>query len=159
MAQPLRGRIAERHAGSNLPGQRAAARLMEHVLQPRVRRALREPPGRRPAALGPGGPDPALHLATVPQPVPDVLLRTALALDADDVPTGSSGMAPTIRPAGNVGGQFVNRDLSQKRETSLALGFLEPTSGFEPLTPSLRVMTSTLEDPCKSGYDRRRAWA
>jgi hypothetical protein len=34
------GSVRERHAGSNLSWQRAAARLMEHILQPRHCRAL-----------------------------------------------------------------------------------------------------------------------
>jgi hypothetical protein len=85
VAQVLVGGVRERSAGPHHPGQRAALRLVEHVPQPGLGRALGEVALGRPAALGPHLPDRALDLAAIRQSVLRAPHGAALALDAKDV--------------------------------------------------------------------------
>jgi hypothetical protein len=74
-AQVLGRRVGEGGAGADHAGQRAAARLVEQVAQPRLGGALREVAGRRATARRPRRPDALLDLAAVREPVlrvPDV---------------------------------------------------------------------------------------
>ena len=98
VAQELRGRIGERRARSDHPRQRAAARLVEHVAQPRLRQPLGHVARRRAAALGPRRPDLALHLAPVGQAVLRVPDRSTRSVEAKDVARRrlNRGHAPQI---------------------------------------------------------------
>jgi hypothetical protein len=69
--------------------ERPAARLLEHIGQPGLRRALREAAGLRPAARRPRWPDPPLSLAPVRQSVLRVPDGTARTLAAENVPARS----------------------------------------------------------------------
>ena len=83
-AQVLGSGVGERRAGADHARQRAAARLVEDVAQPRLGGALRVVARRRAPARRPRRADPLLDLAAVGQPVlrvPDVAAVAGAAVD------------------------------------------------------------------------------
>jgi hypothetical protein len=87
-SEPLRGSVGEAHARAHHPGQRAATGVIENLTQPRLRGALGEVAGRRPAALSPRRSKLLLNLPPVRQPIFRVPRRSALALHPQDMPVG-----------------------------------------------------------------------
>ena len=146
VAQPLLARLGERHAGAHHPRQRAGARLVEHVAQPRLGGALRVVAGRRAAALRPGGPDRLLDLAPVGQPVLGAPHRAALALAAVDVAgdgrhhdhRGRRAAENSPHPDARFGtfSGLRNRAVTDRetRKARVCRPFEARPRGFEPLT-------------------------
>jgi hypothetical protein len=85
MAKPLVCRLGEGHIGLDEARKRPPARFIEQVAQPSFGRAFGEVARRRTAAIGPCRADPALQLPSVGKPVLRIPLRSALALDPENV--------------------------------------------------------------------------
>src|SRR5206468_6574094 len=79
-------RLGERHAGLGRAGERAVARLPEHVVEPVFGQALREVAGRGTATVRPGRADRPMHAPAVRQPI-----ERAPALVSIDMTGGPNG--------------------------------------------------------------------
>ena len=145
---PLRRRIGERRTAAHHPGQGPAAHLGEEVTQPRLGHPFREVARRRSAPIGPGRPDPRLHLPPVGESVPRVPHRGRRAPSRRKTePVGIAGgllMRQIIsRVRNKIGTKCGFRPLRDSPHTWICSHFLMPPVGLEPTTVGLKVRCST----------------
>ncbi len=150
-AQVLGRRVGERRAGADHPGQRAAARLVEQVAQPRLGRALRVEAGGRAPARRPRRPDALLDLAAVRQPVLRVPGVRSRAGQAVHVARRIPDHRPIIAPVGTFPGTHLGTkwgpssppiERPENDESPAMQGFSDAGGGTR--TPDTRIMIPLL---------------
>src|SRR5437867_9197347 len=127
VAEILGSSIGERRAGADEPRQGPAARGVEGVPKPRLSDALREIAPGKTASLRPGRAQLLLHLAPIGQPVLRVPSRSALPLDAEDMPARRPKRrchVPILRRSRDILGTYSGyAPLPTNRETGYLEGF------------------------------------